>query len=159
MYLVKIYDSTETLIDSFIYSDIVVGDTVIDKTNWYSTSHYPNDWQTNTTDGLRIRRYISGQPLLEWLEAKYPGEIAFSWQADASRRTIADTDTVVNVTPGKFSCYYYTDIEFKTKTGWEYSNIFYSPQTGMIKTDIYREKSDSVRYLYYSVELISFKKE
>ncbi len=159
LYQVKEYDTTGALIDSYVYADSVVKDTVIDKANWFKTIHYTEYWQTNTNDGLRFRRYNSGQPLLEWLEAKYPGAKGFSWQANNSQRTIASVDTAITVTAGNFSCYYYTGIEYKTTSGWEYSDFFYSAKTGLVKSEIFREKSGKVRWLYISVELISFRKQ
>ena len=159
LYQVKTYDSTGNLTDSYVYADTVVKDTAIDNTNWYATSHYIDYWQTNTSDGLRFRQYHPGQPLLEWLEAKYPGTVGFSWQANSSRRTIAAIDTVINVTAGSFSCYYYTDIKFTNGTGWEYSDIFYSVKTGLIKSETYRMRADSSKYLISLVELITFAKK
>ena len=159
LYQEKVYDSTGALVKSSIYADSVIKDTVIDKTNWYKTSHYARYWQTNTVDGLRFRLYATGQPLLEWLEAKYPGEIGFIWQADARQMTIAATDTLISVTAGEFKCYYYTGIAFITGIGWEYSAYFYSAKTGLIRAEIFRVKAGGERWLYSSVELIVFKKE
>ncbi len=159
LYQEKTYDSTGSLTGTRIYADSVIQDTVIDKVNWYKTSHYAEYWQTNTTDGLRFRRYLSGQPVLEWLEAKYPGQAGFIWQADTRQMTIVNTDTLINVTAGGFNCYYYTGIAFITGIGWEYSSYFYSVKTGLIKSEVFREKSGGERWLYSSVELIVFNKQ
>ena len=159
LYQTKIYDSTGAMVDSFIFADSVLKDTVIDKANWFRTSHFVDFWQTNAADGLRFRQYKTGQALLEWLEVKYPGSPGFTWQSNSSQRTVASTDTLINVTAGTYSCYYYTGIAFDSSVGWEYSNIFYSAKTGLIKSETYREKAGKVRYLAISVELIIFKKK
>ncbi len=147
------------MLDSFVYTDSVVKDTVIEKANWFRTSHYTDYWQTNSNDGLRFRKYRTGQSLLEWLEAKYKGAKGFSWQSGGTQKTITSLDTSISVTAGKFVCYYYTGISYKTATGWEYSKIFYSAKNGLIKSEIYREKYKKIRWLAISVELISFDKK
>jgi hypothetical protein len=158
-YRVKEFDTTGVLLKSYVYADSVVKDTVIEKTNWFATSDYIGYWQTNANDGLRFRQYRTGQPLLEWLEAKYPGTVGFSWQANSSQKTIASVDTTINVTAGTFSCYYYTGIAYKSATGWEYTDMFYSAKIGLIKSETYKVKTGNVRWLVESVELITFNKQ
>jgi hypothetical protein len=111
-------------------------------------------WQSNFPDGLRMRKIYS-DPVIEWLEAKYPGSPGFTWQVEASQRNINVIDTTILVTAGAFKCYYYGDIT-NTPKGWEFSNIFYSAKVGLIKRETYLEETAGVKYLSYSLELIDF---
>jgi len=155
-YQVIEYDSTGLIIDSYVYSDSVTADTIIDKSRWYRTSGFADFWQSNQIDGLRFRKYQYPDPIIEWLEAAYPSEINHRWQCNKSLRTIIHTDTSISVTAGTFSCYYYDDILFDENFGWEYSDIFLSPKIGLIKMEKYREKFNKYRYLFLSSELITF---
>lgn len=156
IYQIKTYDSTNSLTDSYVIIDSVLKDTIIDNAKWFETEQDRNFWQTNLNDGLRFRQYKTGQPLLEWLDAKYPGTKGFTWQALSSQRTIMLTDTLISVTAGEFTCYYYSDIEFNSTVGWEYSQIFYSPSIGLIKSVTEREKQNKERYKAEEIELTSY---
>jgi hypothetical protein len=153
------YDSLSTIVDSYIIIDSVLKDTIIDKVRWYKTTQYPAYWQGNLNDGLRFREYPQNLPIYEWLEAKYPGSIGFTWQANSSQRTIVSTDTSITVPAGQYICYYYSDIGFSQTNGWQYSNLFFSRLTGMIKLELYRERVDKTKYLSQKTELVTFIKE
>lgn len=155
-YQVIEYDSTGLITDSYVFSDSVTADTIIDKSRWYRTSGFDDYWQSNHMDGLRFRKYQYPDPIIEWLEAAYPAEIKHSWQCNKSLRKIISTDTSISVTAGTFSCYYYDDILFNEKYSWEYSDIFFSPKIGLVLMKKFREKFNKERYLFQSSELITF---
>ncbi len=153
-YLYKRYDNKGTLLISVIVVDSVLKDTLIDKSRWFITSMRDTAWQSNFSDGLRMSK-IGSIPVIEWLEAKYPGTTGFTWQVEASQRNINNIDTTINVTAGTFRCYYYGDFT-NTLKGWEYSNIFYTAKVGLIKRETFLEETAGVKYLSYSLELIDF---
>ena len=159
IYQITETDSNGVIINTYSITDSVLKDTVIDKARWYSTSQYPQYWQGNLNDGLRFREYPQGKPVYEWLEAKFPGAAGFTWQANSSQRSIVSVDTLIMVTAGSFNCYYYYDVGFNQTFGWEYSNMFFCPKTGLIKSEIYRERFDKTKYLFQKTELIAFIKK
>jgi hypothetical protein len=158
IYQVTDLDSNGVILNSVIVVDSVIKDTIIDKQRWYRTSNSPQFWQANLSDGLRIREYPTGKPIYEWLEAKYPGNIDFAWQANSSQRTISSIDTLVVVTAGSFSCYSYRDVGFSQIFGWEHSVMLFCPRTGLVVEELNRERFDKSLFLAQRIELISFVK-
>lgn len=155
-YLIKKYDSAHNITDSFTQDITLTADTVIDKRRWYRTSIEPNLWQTNHTDGLRIRKYVKDNPVVEWLEAKYPGVKDYLWQKASAQSSILSIDTMVTKYTGSYNCYLYKDIS-SDGTHWFYNYRFFNPKTGLIYAELYQEDIPGNPYLISTTELIRFK--
>ena len=155
-YLVKNFNSSGSLANDTIIKVTLINDTIIENLHWYKTSFEPDLWQTNQTDGLRYRKYVTGNPLIEWLEAKYPSSSGFSWQKPSAQVTVVSVDSSETVSAGSFKCYLYYEI-IPNGSIFDYKNTFYSPKIGMIQSAYFKSLSNVSKYLSQSWELISYK--
>jgi len=155
-YLVKKYDSNANLTSDSVLLVTLKKDTVIDSLRWYKTSSEPDFWQTNHTDGLRFRQYITGSPLIEWLEAKYPAMVGYKWQKPSAQVTVISSDTSKNVTAGNFKCYLYYEI-ISIGSYFDFKNSFYCPKIGLIYSEYITGNSGGTKYISETRELIAYK--
>ena len=133
--------------EEFNHSYLITKDTIINNLRWYNTEIAGVLLQTNQDDGLHFRCLDSCGKVIEWLEAKYPGEPGYTWQCLDSYRKIISVDTIITVAAGKFHCYHYYDIVQKINGMMEYSDIFYAPGIGMVLKETftgYKENSASL---------------
>jgi len=156
-YRVKNLDSNGTLISTSGLINTIDRDTNIDNVHWYNNDIQGVDWQANQSDGLHFRRYNGGSPVVDWLEAKYPGNAGYTWQSDSVQRKIMAVDTVIVVTAGTFTCYFYYDVSLLPPNGWIHKKVFYAPKIGLVKEEILKEINGGKKYICQSIELISYK--
>ena len=159
-YLVKKYNNMDSLISDTVIKVTLIKDTIIDSLRWYKTSYETGYWQTNHTDGLRYRLYVAGNPVIEWLEAKYNTQnsvtVGYIWQKPSAQVTVISVDSSKNVPAGIFKCYLYYEIISKG-SDFNYKNSFYCPKTGLVYSEYYIEKSGAMKYISETWELIDFK--
>lgn len=148
-----IFDSDGNVVDSFYDFCRIKKDTIIDGLRWFSGDEPGVDWQTNKSDGLHYREYDSLGGFVEWIEAKYPTQVGFSWVSMRSTRTVVSIDTAISIGSRSFECVMYKEINPNNEGELFY--IFYGVGIGKIKSETYRE-AEKKTYLKEQIELKSY---
>ncbi len=151
------YDSTNTIVYSYVYSFGVIGDSTINGFTWKSVTNY---LFANTSNGFcapgKSNPLLKSDPLLL---LKYPAaaQDSFYLSQGAGYVHITSIDTAITITLGTYRCYTYEAHQFWPSSTVEASHqiLFVAPQVGLIKALYYASPQISQKeYLSNSVQLI-----
>ncbi len=151
IYRISQMDSSGNIIKSWIDTTKVTKDTIVNNEKWYAPEKEPNEFMTNRTDGLY------GNVFSPKMEYKYPASIGdsilLSWGFYRKVVSINDTITV----NGKLYHAYKTIDDFPSDPNVSSYINYYVPNIGQVKLEAIANNLKSHKYIYMTLELISYK--
>jgi hypothetical protein len=143
------YDSTGTIIGSYVDSLMVVGDTLILTETWFID--HTGSLKINRADGL----YQWDDPgELPWLVLKYPTYVDDTFSSKSDTAFVISIDTLITVPSGSYSCIRY---DYKRKTDLSLKRHFFgAPMVGSVYWEEFSKTSDGSLFRNKMVELKSY---
>lgn len=131
----KIWDQKADKDSIYINEMLILRDTLIGDTRWFTSDKEGKSWIGNKPDGLHHMSLENGKIIFDVLYMKYPAKVGDTYFADSLNWTVKSIDTLITVNAGKFRClYYYGVVPGLQEFYW---HRFYCPGIGNIKDVVY----------------------